>query len=185
MGERYFDAMNTSNQEQQFIEAYDKYSEAIFRHCYYRIFDREAAKDFMQETFCRTWKYISRGNKIDNIRAFLYRTANNIIIDESRKRKNVSLNEIMEKGFYPNIDTRKSTENSFTAQEILAVVNSIDKKYRDVIVLKYVNDLSPREIAKAIHEKENNVYIRIHRGLQKIKGIFLENEAKSHAIKLN
>jgi len=74
--------VNKGKKEKQFIDAYDKYSEAIFRHCYYRVFDRERAKDFVQETFCKTWKYIVDGNDIENIRAFLYKTANNLIIDE-------------------------------------------------------------------------------------------------------
>ena len=73
--------------EKLFTEAYDKYADAIFRYCYYRLFDREKAKDCMQEAYCRTWKYMSAGKQVDNIRAFVYKTANNIIIDDSRKKK--------------------------------------------------------------------------------------------------
>lgn len=38
----------SGTKEDEFIQSYEKYSEAIFRHCYYRVFDREKAKDFAQ-----------------------------------------------------------------------------------------------------------------------------------------
>src|SRR5687767_4748801 len=93
--------------ERQFTEAYDQHADAIFRYCYYRVFDKDRAKDYVQEAYSRTWKYLSQGKKIDNIRAFIYRTAKNIIIDESRKHKNLSLDQIMEKGFAPKVDVRE------------------------------------------------------------------------------
>ena len=157
--------------EDEFIWSYEKYSEAIFRHCYYRVFDREKAKDFSQEAFFRTWKYISEGKQVDNIRAFVYRTANNIIIDESRKNKPVSLDSIMEKGFSPKVEDFKFIENKFASQKLIKIINSLDEKYRDVVIMKYIDGLSSKEIAKVIGEKENNVYVRIHRALEKIKEI--------------
>ena len=163
--------MVETDKERQFLEAYDAHSDAIFRYCYYRVFDREKAKDFAQEAFCRTWKYISEGKEVENIRAFLYRTATNIIIDESRKKKASSLDQIMEKGFMPKTDPREKTQDYFTGQELIAIVKSLDEKYRDVILMKYVDDLSTKEIAFALHETENNVYVRISRGLEKVKEI--------------
>ena len=161
----------SGTKEDEFIQSYEKYSEAIFRHCYYRVFDREKAKDFAQEAFFRTWKYISEGNNVDNIRAFVYRTANNIIIDESRKNKPVSLDSIMEKGFSPKVEDLKFIENKFASQKLIKIINSLDEKYRDVVMMKYIDGLSSKEIAQIIGEKENNVYVRIHRALEKIKEI--------------
>src|SRR3989344_6415935 len=97
MAEKPHQPSPSAGRETQFLEAYDKYADAIFRYCYYRVFDRDKANDYVQEAYCRTWKYLMQGNQIENIRAFLYRTANNIIIDESRKKKSFSLDQIMEK----------------------------------------------------------------------------------------
>src|SRR6185436_19052933 len=134
----------SAEREKQFLEAYEAHSDAIFRYCYYRVFDREKAKDYAQEAFCRTWKYISEGKEVENIRAFLYRTATNIIIDESRKKKATSLDQIMEKGFAPKTDPREKTQDYFTGQELITIVKSLDEKYRDVILMKYVDDLSTK-----------------------------------------
>ena len=77
--------------EQLFFEAYEAYADAIFRHCYFRLNDRELAKDMMQEAFTRTWEYVQNGNNPTNIRAFIYRVASNLIIDHYRKKKSYSL----------------------------------------------------------------------------------------------
>lgn len=171
--------MATTDTEKQFLDAYDTYSDAIFRYCYYRVFDREKAKDYVQEAYCRTWKYLSEGKTVENLRAFLYRTATNVIIDESRKRKATSLDQIMEKGFAPKVDPRQKTEDYFTGKEIIHIVKSLDEKYRDVILMKYVEDLSTQEIAFALNETENNVYVRLSRGLEKVKEILWKQNNKS------
>jgi len=49
------------NPEMQFTVAYQKYSDEIFRFCYYRVFDRDKAKDIAQETFIKTWKQLADG----------------------------------------------------------------------------------------------------------------------------
>lgn len=170
--------ISSNSNEQQFLQAYEKHSDAIFRYCYYRVFDREKAKDCVQEAYCRTWKYLLDGNDIDNIRAFLYRTANNIIIDASRKKKNSSLDTIMEKGFSPSIDPRSKTQDYFAGKEIIKIVKTLDEKYRDVIILKYIEDLSTKEISFILNETENNIYVRISRGLKKVKKI-LQNQERN------
>ena len=164
--------------EQQFLEAYDKHSDAIFRYCYYRVFDREKAKDYVQEAYCRAWKYLAAGNEVENLRAFLYRTATNLIIDESRKKKSTSLDGLMEKGYMPKTDPRQKTEDYFSGQELIGIVKSLDEKYRDVILMKYIDDLSTKEIAFALNETENNVYVRLSRGLEKVKEIVKQQNDK-------
>jgi len=73
--------------EEDFATAYDLYADAIFRHCYFRVNDREKAVDLMQETFMKTWEYLASGKKVTNLRAFLYRSANNLIVDQARRAK--------------------------------------------------------------------------------------------------
>jgi len=168
--------MVEKDKEQQFMEAYDSYSDAIFRYCYYRVFDREKAKDFVQETYCRAWKYIAGGKVIDDVRPFLYKIARNLIIDESRKRKNFSLDLAMEKGFAPKIDTRKKNEDYLAGKELVIIVKSLDEKYRDVILMKYIEDLSTNEIASILGETENNVYVRLSRGFDQVRDIVKKQE---------
>src|SRR5437763_398183 len=82
--------------EAEFLAAFDEHSDALFRHCFVRVRDREAAKDIVQETFTKTWDYLAKGKKVDHLRAFLYRVANNLIVDASRRKRSTSLDHMME-----------------------------------------------------------------------------------------
>ena len=76
--------------EEEFLTLYDAYADAIFRHCFFRVYERERARDLVQETFARTWEYAAKGNAVENARAFLYRVANNVIGDEVCEKKETS-----------------------------------------------------------------------------------------------
>ena len=169
--------MNTAMPEQQFLEAYDTYADALFRHCYFRVFERERAKDLVQEVFMRTWEYIVKGNSVKNIRALLYRIANNIIIDEWRKKKAVSLEALQEQGFQPQASSRPM-EVVMEGKEAVLILQKVEPLYREVLVMRYIDDMSPKEIAEVLGVTADVVSVRIHRGLEKVRHCI----AMSHTI---
>ena len=89
----------------------------------------------------------------------------------SKKKKITSLDKIMDDGFSPSTDSRQKTQDSFTAKEIIVIIKTLDEKYSSVILMKYVEELSTEEIAFALDETENNVYVMISRGLKIVKKI--------------
>lgn len=161
--------------EQEFLAAYDDYSDAIFRHCYYRVFDRERGKDLMQETFMRAWQYLQKGENVLNMRAFLYRIANNLIVDESRKKKEASLDKLQDEGFDPGIDETQKMHNRIEHSRVVDSMRDLDDSYRDILVLRYMKDLSPSEIANATGESANTVSVRIYRGLKQLRSMLAES----------
>ncbi len=153
--------------EKQFLEAYDKYADAIFRHCYFRLMDRERARDLMQDVFLRTWDYLQKGATIENIRAFLYRVANNLVIDSVRKKSAVSLDFLQEQGFDPAKEEKAGATGEVS--EVLRYVSLIEPQYRDVLLMRYVDDMGPKEIAEILEESENAVSVRLNRGIKKLR----------------
>jgi RNA polymerase sigma-70 factor (ECF subfamily) len=151
-----------------FLKAFDDYGDAIFRHCCFRVWDRERARELAQESFTKTWEYLSRGKPIDNIKAFLYRVANNLIIDESRKKKAGSLDGLMEEGFEPE-DGRPDPSEWAEAARSLDALQKLPTKYREVLTMRFVEGLGPKEIASILGESENSVSVRINRGVNALK----------------
>ncbi|MBI2010808.1 MAG: RNA polymerase sigma factor [Candidatus Colwellbacteria bacterium] len=168
--------MGKEGEREKFLEAYDAWADAIFRHCYFRVSDKELAKDLVQETYSRAWAYLADGGVVENFRAFLYRIANNLIIDNSRKKKALSLDALMDEGFAPAANPTNS-EAAIMGHDALRLVRSLDEKYREVIIMRYIDDLTPKEIAAVLEEKENVISVRLHRGLKKVK-VLLEAEAQ-------
>jgi RNA polymerase sigma-70 factor, ECF subfamily len=161
--------------EKQFILACEEHLDALFRYCHFKIGDKEVAKDLVQETYARVWNYLVNDGEIDNIRAFFYRTLSNLIVDEYRKNKPVSLDKLSESGFDPGFNDVEAQEDKLDAEGALEALKLIPEMYREVIFMKYVQDLSLREIAEITGETENTVAVKIHRGLKKIKEIFNQN----------
>lgn len=157
--------------ERDFMQAHEDYAEELFRHCVLRVRDRELAKDLVQETFTRTWDYLARGKSITHMRAFLYRTLQNATVDAVRKKRSVSLDAMQEDiGFDPPDESHEPTpEVRHDARAALRLLGELDDRYRTAIIMRYVDGLSPREIADVLSVTENVVSVRIHRGLKQLR----------------
>jgi RNA polymerase sigma-70 factor (ECF subfamily) len=168
---------SANTQHAAFLQAYDAYSDAIFRHCYFRVYDREKAREMMQDVFMKTWEYIVQGKKIDNIRAFLYRVANNMAIDWSRKKKESSLEDLMEDGYEPQGQGVKDVTLATEVGEMMGLLDKLDEKYREPVRMRYLEELSPKEIAQVLGESENVISVRIHRGLAQLRAMNAQHAA--------
>lgn len=154
--------------EKRFLESYDAFSDALFRYCYFKTGDRELAKDLLQDIFVKTWDYIYKGNVVENFRPFLYRLANNIIIDWYRKKKTISLDVLAEDGFDP-ADLRSRADEHAEVEQAMKILSKLDQDDQDIIILRYIDDLSPKDIAILFHEKENNISVKLHRALARLR----------------
>ncbi len=163
--------LNPEEIEKEFVKTYDLYADAIFRHCYFRINDRERAKDLMQDVMIKGWLYLKEGQKIDNIRALLYKIAHNTIIDEIRKKKAVSLDALKEQGFEPADETDESVEleKIMEVEKVKNCLPQMNPKYREVIVMRYVDELSIKEMADILAESENVISVRINRATNQLR----------------
>ena len=157
--------------QQAFLAAYDDYADAIFRHCYFRVFRKSRAEELTQEAFMKTWEYLAAGNQVLNIRAFLYRVANNLIIDESRKAKEASLENILanDASLEPADNAPLKMEQALANKEILETLHALSAADREIITLRYMDDLDPKEIAEILNISANAVSVRIHRALAELK----------------
>jgi len=159
--------------EQQLCEAYDRYADSIFRHCYYRVGDRERAKDLTQDAFLKTWRYMREGGDVANLKAFLYRTATNIVIDEWRKPATASLDELQEQyGFDPpSPDERLPLQ--LDGADALQMVHHLDDRSRAIVIMRYVDGMPVKEIAELTGETENAVSVRLHRALKRLRTLLV------------
>lgn len=167
--------------EDEFIKSYDALADALFRHCYFRVYSRERAQELMQDTFLKAWQYNVQGKEIRSLKAFLYKIANNLVIDHSRKKKEVFLEDMKSSGndpfgadqqsehWEPSVDEREMVQNRIDGSFAMEALQQLEDDYRDVIVMRYVDGLSPHEIADAIGQSPNVVSVRLHRAIEKLR----------------
>ena len=157
----------TKNTEKVFLAIYEAHAGAIFRHCYFRVYDRERARELMQEAFTRAWDYLVEGNNVRNLRALVYCLATRLCIDEARKKKETSLESLMDAGYEPS--RRSDQATAVDTMFILEVLRQLAPEYREAVYMRYVDGLKPREIAEIIGESTNVISVRIHRGLKELR----------------
>lgn len=156
--------------EKSFNEAYEAYSDAIFRFCFFKISDKDKAFDLAQETFVRLWNYLRTGDKeVDNVRAFLYKIARNLIIDEYRRKTAFSLDALREGGFDVRVEGHKDIELEVNAREAIDAMQELDDLYREVALLRFVEGFQPKEIAEVLSLSENVVSVRLNRAVKKLR----------------
>ena len=170
--------VNRKNLRNQLEKAYEEFSDAIFRYCYFHTGSREKALDLTQDTFVKTWDYVSGRREVENLRPFLYRVAKNLIIDERRKKKSDSLDKMQENGFELSSEESEIAirENIFEARLALKTIERLGDKYKEVIILRFVEDLSVKDIARILKKSENTVSVRIHRAIEKLKKELEDNQ---------
>jgi RNA polymerase sigma-70 factor, ECF subfamily len=166
--------------KKDFHEAYELHADALFRFSYYKLSDREKAKDIVQDTFVRFWEYVAADGHVENVKAFLYRIANNAIIDNYRKKKELSLDLLEDDGFDPaDQDSHHKMARSLDSQTALRLVNELSEIDRTIILMRYVDGLSVKEISEVIDERENTISVKIHRALKQLQELFEKSEKKT------
>lgn len=159
--------------EQEFLAAYDAYADALYKHCFFRVYSAERAEDLVQETFTKTWNYLVRGQKIDNMRAFLYKTANNLIIDYARKKHELSLEQELANnpGWEPS-DHGPSPEHQALLFQVRESLNRLPSEARQLLTWRFIDDLDPKDIAVILEITPNNVSVKITRAIKLLQNLY-------------
>lgn len=139
-------------------EQYDK----IYRYCYFKMYDDQIAQDITQETFLRFCKQgLNLGS--DKELPYLYTIAKNLCIDHFRKRTVESLEEITEEV----IDD--PTEDLISNLTLRMTISKLPGDERELIFLRYVNEISIATICKITGLSRFAVYRRLSKSLKWLK----------------
>lgn len=162
--------------KEAFVAAYNENAEAIFRYCVFRIFDRERSRELMQETFTKTWEYLKEGNEIQNLRAFLYKVAHNLCVNEVIRRKAYSLDSMKEDSGFDLKDAGSRTpEETAELALLLKCLGMLKPAERDILEMRYVDDLKVSEIAEILGALPNTISVRLKRAENSLKKNFNKN----------
>ncbi|MCK9438688.1 RNA polymerase sigma factor [Patescibacteria group bacterium] len=166
------------NKDQKaFEELYDKNADDIYRFIFFKTGKKEDANDLCSLSFLKTWEYIQK-NSLSNketLRALLYKITRNVIIDHYRssRQENVSLDD--EENKIDVVDDSIDIELEISTQidyEILSKkMMEIKNEYREIVVMRYVNELSLDEIAEITGKKKMNIRVLLHRALKALKDV--------------
>jgi len=152
--------------------AYKDYARGMNSYSFYKVNNRATSDDLVQDTFVKTWNYLLKDGKVEIMKAFLYHVLNQLIIDEYRKRKTVSLNVLVEKGYSPSTDPTKQIFNILDGKAAVLLIKHLPIKYQGIMRMRYMQDLSLKEISLITGQTRNAVAVQAHRGLEQLKVLY-------------
>jgi len=157
-----------------------RYQHRLLRYLLYLTSNREMAEDLFQEVWMRV---LVRGGQFNGQARFdtwLFTIARNLVIDQRRKKTMSSLDELFEGG--SEDDRPMSFEvadgeptpfdllsNLEDREQIAAALLTLDALYREVLVLRFHEELSLEEIATVTRAPLSTVKSRLYRGLAAVK----------------
>lgn len=153
-----------------FARLCSEYWEKIYQFIYFKVSHQEKAKDLTSEVFYKILDYLANGGEIKNFRSFIYQTARNLIVDFYREKEKteIPLDELEEE-IDKTKDLNKEVDLKLNLYQIEEALKKIPERYREVLVLRFINDLSLKEIAEIIKESEVNVRQIVSRGLKLLR----------------
>ncbi len=152
--------------------AHENYGKKLNSYAFFRVSNRAISEDLVQDAFKKTWAYLIKGGKIDIMKSFLYHVLKDLIIDEYRKQRPSSLDALMEKGFEPGEDNSERLINILDGKRAILLISRLPEKYQKVLMMRYIQDLSLKEMALVTGQSAKTLAVQVHRGLAKLRALY-------------
>jgi RNA polymerase sigma-70 factor, ECF subfamily len=165
-----------------FAHLIDRYEKQLFVYIKRLIkSSNQEAQDILQEVFIKIYQNLNGFDQSLKFSSWVYRITYNHTISYFRKNKKsletLSLedNETIFEKLSSDSDLVHSTEQKIQKSQIKKLLKSLDKKYRDVLILKYLEDKDYSEIANILKKPMGTIATLINRAKAKFKKLLIEN----------
>lgn len=175
-GEQAYIEQAQSGDAASFGRLYDHYMPPIYRFIALKVGTRQEAEDLAHEVFMSAWQklgaYQAQGFPFSS---WLYKIARNRVIDYYRTKKvHMSIDDevLLDDdifGVKPGFD--EALDLGLDIAAIKTAMQQLTSEQREVIQLRFLDELSPAEIAKAMDKREGTIRIIQHRAIAKLKKI--------------
>lgn len=142
--------------EQEILNSYEKFYRLAFSY----VKNEQDAMDVVQESVYKAMKYASQVKQPEYIRTWLWRIVINTAVDATKRRARfVSEDKVQETG----------KEDHYEDTDVLSALYDLEERERRVIVLKYFEEWTIKEIAECLKVNQNTVKSILYRALKKLK----------------
>lgn len=162
------------------VRLVERYQNDVFRFCLHYLGDTESAKETAQETFLRVYTARERFDATRVFRPWMLCIARNMCLNILKRRKVVPMESL--DAFETGEDgahryslvaaTEHPLENILSDERkrlLLNIVNGLAPEVREVLMMRYFEQMSSREIADVLETSEGAVRTRLHRALNQLR----------------
>lgn len=156
-------------------QIYDLYSDELYQYAMRRLGDSLLAEECVADTFCRFLQALrkKRGPR-DYLRAYLYRIAHNWVVDYYRTQP--ALSQLDEKYPSSGATLEEKTSQRLRAERIRKVLSHLTPDQQQVIALKFLEEWSNEEVARALKKPVGAIKSLQHRALVRLQKLMRDEE---------
>jgi RNA polymerase sigma factor (sigma-70 family) len=156
-----------------FEQLYDRYSDKVYRKCLSFVKDDAKAEDFTHDIFLKLVLNLSSYKETAKFSTWLYSITYNYCIDQTRVSKKYA-----EVGLDDNFDVPDDDDDAeiaeLEAQQLNKAMKQILPEEKSILMMKYQDDLSIKEISESLDISESAVKMRLLRAKEKLRKVYLE-----------
>jgi len=178
-------ALTLQGEQAAFNIIVERYQKQIFSLAYRLRNDYDEARDLAQEAFIRVYQQLPGFDQSRKFFPWMYRVAQNTCINvlHSLPKESLNLDEYYER-YEPEAegisgDPLAVLQEREKANEFTSMLRSLPEQYRTVILLKYLEGLSYREISERLELPESTVEARLHRGRNYLRNLIQKQRAQA------
>ena len=173
----YLKRYKNSGDKIWFEKIYHQYMPKIYRFYYFKLMDKQTAEDLTSELFIRVYRGLRKTNlNSKTFKVWIYRIANNLLIDYFRKMGKVDEYNIAPEEF-DNLTKDSFSRNSsfikgelgFENHKLITAIDRLSKLQRDVILLKFVEEMDYDTIARVLKKRKATIRGIVFRAITKLK----------------
>jgi len=160
---------------------YDHYQPMIYRFVLVKVGSREEAEDITHQVFLSAWQnvrgYKHRGHPFSS---WLYQIARNQVIDHYRSKKSdISLEALDPEYFVAAVSMSSDLMMKLDVEKVRRAVAELKPDYQDVIIMRFIEDISLKETAAAMGKTEGAIKLIQHRAVKELQRLLGTNAYES------
>ena len=164
----------------KFSVFYDKHIDEVYRFVFLKVGSREVAEDITSHVFAKGWDRFrtssdpsgkGTSNKIRNFRAYLYQIARAEVANHYRdksKFRTISTDDVRIAASLPTMEENQQLQSDLI--DVMRCLAQLREAYQNVIIWRYLDGLSIKEIAQIVDRPRGTVRVMIHRALKELRG---------------
>lgn len=163
--------------ESAFGKLYDEYFQRIYRFTLIKVGRKQDAEDLSHQVFLSAWKNIRNyKHKGFPFSSWLYKIAQNAVIDFYRtQRSHIDIEDVREDRLGTQSSSDENLERSMEIERVRKKLLKLKDDEQDVLIMKFIDELSNKEISAALKKSEGAIRVIQHRALKQLKKLLEED----------
>jgi RNA polymerase sigma-70 factor, ECF subfamily len=155
-----------------FAAVYDELVSPIYRYVYFRV-NKDDVEDLVELVFLKAWENIHKykKKKKTSFSSWVFRIAHNLVIDHYRTHKETAELDVNIPSYDREHNPIARAEKALDEENLRKALSFLKDNYKQVLVLKFLEDLSNKEIAKVMKKSEGSLRILQMRALNALKDV--------------